>query len=103
MDSPNSCLSWVASSEENDLVGPPNPWFDYYHYVPPSPTISMKTDPYWGRVLNSEEEEIEGLFDLHLDLKDLYIEDFFPSSNEESLDDAHLNLRLVFVFAQWFF
>ena len=51
-------------------------------------------------MLNSEEEEIEGLFDLHLDLKDLYIEDFFPSSNEESLDDAHLNLRLVFVFAQ---
>ena len=94
MDSPNSCLSWVTSSEENDLVCPSNPWFDYYQYVSSSPTISVKTDPNWGRELNSEDEEIEGLFDLQLDLQDLYIENLFPSSDEESLDDADLKPNL---------
>ena len=73
-------------------MGPPNPWFDYYQYVPPSPAIYVETDPNWGRELNSEDEEIEGLFDLQLDLQDLYIEALFPSSNEESLDDAELKL-----------
>ena len=47
-------------------------------------------DSKWGRELNSENEEIGGLFDLQLDLQDLYIEDLFPSSEEESLDDADL-------------
>ena len=50
----------------------------------------METDPNWGRELNSKDEKIEGLFDLQLDLQDLYIEDLFPSSNEESLDDVDL-------------
>ena len=49
-------------------------------------------DSKWGRELNSENEEIGGLFDLQLDLQDLYIEDLFPSSDEESLDDADLKL-----------
>ena len=40
--------------------------------------------------LNSEDEEIKGLFNLQLDLQDLYLEDSFPSSNEESLDDDDL-------------
>ena len=30
------------------------------------------------------------LFDLQLDLQDLYIENLFPSSDEESLDDDDL-------------
>ena len=79
MDPQNLCLSWVAFSEENDLVGHPNPWFDYYQYIPPSPTISVEMDPNWRRELNSKDEEIEGLFDLQLDLQDLYIENLFPS------------------------
>ena len=104
MDSQNSCLSWVVSFEENDLVGPPNPWFDYYQYVPPSPTISMEMDPNWGRELNSEDEEIEGLFDLQLHLQDLYIENIFPSSDEEYLDDADqysLRFNLLVLFPYW--
>ena len=36
------------------------------------------------------DEEIESLFDLQLDLQDLYIEHLFPSSDEESLDDDDL-------------
>ena len=71
-------------------MGPPNPWFDYYQYVLPSPINSVETDPNWGKELNSKDEEIEGMFDLQLDLQDLYIEDFFPSSDEESLDDTDL-------------
>ena len=50
----------------------------------------METNPNWGRELNSEDEEIEGLFDLQLDLQDLYIENLFLSSDEESLNDADL-------------
>ena len=73
-------------------MGPPNPWFDYYQYVPPSSTISMETNPNWGRELNSKDEEIEGLFDLQVDLQDLYIENLFPSSDEKSLNDADLKL-----------
>ena len=63
-----------------------------YQYIPPSPTISKETNPNWGRDLNFEDEEIKGLFDLQLDLQDLYIDDLFPSSDEESLDDVDLKL-----------
>ena len=67
-------------------MGPPNPWFDYYNYFPPSPTISIEMDPNWRRDLNLEDEEIERIFDLQLDdLQD--IEDLFPSSYKESLVD----------------
>ena len=30
MESPSSCLSWLSSSQDSDLVGPPNSWFDLY-------------------------------------------------------------------------
>ena len=69
---------------------PPNSWFDYYIYVPPSPIIYVKTDPNWGRELNSEKEKIEGLLDLQQDLQDLCLEDLFPSSDEEPLNDDDL-------------
>ena len=64
----------------------------------------METNPNWGRELNSEDEEIEGLFDLQLDLQDLYIENLFPSSDEESLDDADqysLRFNLLVLFPYW--
>ena len=64
MESPSSCLSWLSSSQVSDLVGPPNPWFDFYNRPPPSPTNSFKTDPNRGRTLTSEDEEIGSLFDL---------------------------------------
>ena len=92
MGSPKSCLSWGDSSEENVLVGTPNPWFDYYQYVPPSPTISVETDPNWGRECDTEDEEINALFDLQIDLQDLLIENPFSSSDEEPLDDDDLKL-----------
>ena len=85
MASPKSCLSWEESPEDDVLHGPPNPWFDYYQYVHDSPTISVETDPNWGRELNSKDEEIEDMFDLQLDLQDLYIDNLFPFSDEESL------------------
>ena len=88
--SPNSCLSWLSSSQDSDLVGPPNPWFDFYNRAPPSPTSSVETDPNWGKILTSKDEEIRGLFDLHLNLQDLYIKNLFSSSDEESLDDDDL-------------
>ena len=90
MESPSSYLSWLSSSQDSDLVGPLNPWFDFYNRAPPSPTSSVETDPNWKRTLTSEDEEIESLFDLQLDLQDLYIENLFPSSDEESLDDDDL-------------
>ena len=94
MDSPGLCLSWLSVSKESDFVGPPNPWFDYYNYVLPSPTISVE-NPNWGRELNLEDEEIEGLFNLQLDIQDFYIEVLFPSSNEESLDDDDLKSNIT--------
>ena len=66
--SPKSCLSWLSSSEKNYFVGPPNPCFSFYAYVPPSPTISVETDPNWRRELNSKHEDIQGMFDLQLAL-----------------------------------
>ena len=47
--------------------------------------IVVETDPNCGRDLNSKDEEIEGMFNLQLDLPD--IEDLFPSSYKESLVD----------------
>ena len=40
--------------------------------------------------MNTDDEEIAAMFDLQLDLQDLYIENLFPSSDEESLDDGDL-------------
>ena len=45
MESPSSCLSWLSSSQDSDLVGPLNTWFDYYNRAPPSPTSFVETDP----------------------------------------------------------
>ena len=80
MESPSSCLSWLSSSQDSDLIGPPNPWFDFYNRAPPTPTSSIETNPNWGRTLTFEDKEIENLFDLQLNLQDLYIENFFPFS-----------------------
>ena len=63
MASPKSCLSWEESPKDDVLHGPPNPWFDYYQYVPDSPTITVETDPNWGRELNTDDEEIAAMFD----------------------------------------
>ena len=91
MASPTSCLSCLSSSQESDpTIGSPNPWFDFYNRLPASSTTSDETDPNWGRSITSEDEEIQGMFDLQLDLQDLYIENLFPSSDEESLDDDDL-------------
>ena len=88
MASPRSCLSWLSSSQESDpTIGSPNPWFDFYNRLP---TTSDETDPNWGRSITSEDEEIQGMFDLQLDLQDLYIENLFSSSNEKSLDEDDL-------------
>ena len=53
--------------------------------MPSSPIISVETNPNWGRELNSEDEDIQGMFNLQLNLPN--IDDLFPSSNEESLND----------------
>ena len=91
MASPRSCLSWLSSSQESDpTIGSSNPWLDFYNRLPPSSTTSVETDPKWERNITSEDEEIQGMFDLQLDLQDLYIENLFPSSDEESLDDDDL-------------
>ena len=89
-ESPSSCLSWLSSSQDSDLVGPPNSWFDYYNQAPSSPTSFVETDLNRGTTLTSEDEEIEVLFELQLDLQDLYIENLFLSSDEELLDDDEL-------------
>ena len=90
MESLSSCRSWLSSSQDSNLAGPPNPWFDFYNRALLSPTSSVETDPNWGRTLTSEDEEIGGLFDLQLDLQNLYIENLFTSSDEESLVDDDL-------------
>ena len=91
MASPNSCLCWLSSSQHSDpTIGPPNPWFEFYNRLPPSPTSSVETHPNWGRSITTEEEEIQAMFDLQIDLQDLYIENLFPSSDDESMDDADL-------------
>ena len=88
MASPTSCLSCLSSSQESDpTIGSPNPWFDFYNRIP---TTSDETDPNWGRSITYEDEEIQGMFDLQLDLQYLYIENLFPSSDEESLDEKDL-------------
>ena len=58
MESPSSCLLWLSSSQDSDLVGHPNPWFDFYNRAPPSLTSSIEMDPNWRRTLTSEDEEI---------------------------------------------
>ena len=88
----------VVFIQDSDLVGPPNLWFDFYNRAPPSPTSSIKTDPSWGRTLTSENEKIGSLFDLQLDLQDLYIENLFPSLDEELLVDDDLVSDFVYVF-----
>ena len=50
----------------------------------------VESDPNWGEILTSEDEEIGGLFDLQLDPQDCYIENLFPSSDKESLVDDDL-------------
>ena len=72
MASPRSCLSWLSSSQESDpTIGPPNPWFDFYNRLPPSPTSIIETDPNWGRSTTTKDEEIQAMFDLQIDLQDL--------------------------------
>ncbi|XP_057521572.1 uncharacterized protein LOC130801708 isoform X1 [Amaranthus tricolor] len=88
MASLSSCLSWLSSSQESDpTIGTPNPWFDFYNRLPPSPMTSVEMDPNWGRSITSKDEEMQGMFDLQLDV---YIENLFPSSDEESMDDDDL-------------
>ena len=87
MESPSSYIYWLSSSQDSDLFGPPNPLFDFYNQAPPSPMSSVETNLNWGRTLTSQDEETKGLFDLQLNLQDLYIENLFSSSDEESLDD----------------
>ena len=58
MESPSSCLLWLSSSQDSNLVGPPNPWFDFYNRASLSPKSSVETDPNWGRTLTSEDKKI---------------------------------------------
>jgi hypothetical protein len=77
MESPNSSLSKHALQrlfEESD---------DEDSYIS-SPYSSVETSPNWGRTMDSDDEEIAGMFDLGLDLPD--ISDLFPSSDSEDYD-----------------
>ncbi|XP_057521573.1 uncharacterized protein LOC130801708 isoform X2 [Amaranthus tricolor] len=60
MASLSSCLSWLSSSQESDpTIGTPNPWFDFYNRLPPSPMTSVEMDPNWGRSITSKDEEMQ--------------------------------------------
>ena len=48
-----------------------------------SPHSSVHTSPNSGRTMDTNDEEITGIFDLGLHLPDY---DLFPSSNEEDYD-----------------
>ena len=60
-----------------------------------SPTIFVSTYPNWGRELNSEDEDIESMFDLQIDLPN--IDDLFPPSDELELIETVEEINLILI------
>lgn len=89
-----SFFSWFSESEEGNFIGPTNPWFAHYAYIP-SRSTSVETDPNWEISLNSEDEEIDCIFSLQIDL--LYIDHFSLLQMKKLLMVMMFNLIMIFI------